>query len=75
MVKGFDIPYCKGIKAGGGASLLYFFLGEGEATGVAGEGLCPGGGAYGSQSGGRSVASSSLLYPVIWERGEAEAAT
>lgn len=78
MVERFDVTYCMEIKEGGGFFFLpimlmrekdlllfiyFFFVGEGEATGVSGEGVCAGGGAYSSQSGGESVASSSFIRP------------
>lgn len=77
MVERFDVTYCMEIKEGGvfffcqSCSCVkricffffFFFVGEGEATGVSGEGVCAGGGAYSSQSGGESVASSSFIRP------------
>lgn len=41
--------------------LFVVFIGEGEATGVSGEGVCTGGGAYCCQPGGKSVATATSI--------------
>lgn len=74
MIKYFDVTYCTEIKEEVRLLLgrlrscmnrIVFFIGEGEATGVSGEGVCTGGGAYCCQSGGKNVASRHFYSHVL----------